>query len=64
VPQVSPLGNYPIKASGREKRIIVLAHKINYLMRLSPDRNEAIDAHEMARILFRLPQDEYEPDER
>ncbi|MGB7266045.1 MAG: hypothetical protein WBC92_11070 [Terracidiphilus sp.] len=50
---------------------MVLAQKINELMRghagpTDPDesRNEAIDAHETARILFRLPKDEYAPDER
>lgn len=60
-----------VKASARERRIIALAQKINRLMRAhagSADseatRNEAIDAHEAARILFRLPKDEYASDER
>jgi hypothetical protein len=50
-----------------------LAQKINKLMRASVDRNaadasvarnEVVDAHEAARILFRLPKDEYTPDGR
>lgn len=62
-----------VKASGRERRIIALAQKINKLMRASVDRNaadasvarnEVVDAHEAARILFRLPKDEYTPDGR
>ncbi len=57
-------GNYPLKASARERRIMVLAQKINELMRGHADRLEAIDAHDMGRILFRLPVNEYENDER
>jgi len=60
VPQVSILGDYPIKASGRERRIIAMAHKINQLMRSHGSeqikRNEAIDAYDAARILFRSPE--------
>ena len=55
----------------REKRIIALAQKINQLMQAHrgpgdprESRNEAVDAHETARILFRLPKDEYEADGR
>lgn len=40
-------------ASGREKRIISLAKKIDVIMREHEDRLEAIDAYDMARILFR-----------
>jgi hypothetical protein len=39
--------------STREKRIIRLASSINELMRKHKDRNEAIDAYDMARVLFR-----------
>lgn len=35
------------------KRIVALAKKIDALMREQTDRWEAIDAHDMARILFR-----------
>ena len=58
------MGNYPPKASGRERRIIALAQKINKLMRGHGDRLEAIDAYDAARILFRLPVNEYEDAER
>uniref|UniRef100_E6QIP0 Uncharacterized protein n=1 Tax=mine drainage metagenome TaxID=410659 RepID=E6QIP0_9ZZZZ len=51
-----------VQASARERRIIALAQKINQLMRghegaSDPDesRNEAIDAYDAARILFRQP---------
>jgi cytochrome c len=57
-------GNYPPKASARERRIITLAQKINGLMRRHADRLEAIDAYDVARILFRLPVNEYEDAER
>lgn len=47
-----------LKGSARERRIIALAQKINQLMRAhgSDDRprNEAIDAYDAARILFRV----------
>jgi hypothetical protein len=58
----SEYGDYPLKASGRGKRIIALAKQIDGLMRAHKDRLEAIDAHDTARILFRLPvpEDEYE----
>jgi hypothetical protein len=53
------IGNYPPIASGREKRIIALAQKINGLMRShgggDEERNEAVDAYDMARILYRAP---------
>jgi len=39
--------------SRREKAIIKLASRINNLMRQHKDRNEAIDAYDMARVLFR-----------
>lgn len=42
-----------IKASARERRIILLAQKINQLMRAHAVRNEAIDAYDIARVLFR-----------
>ncbi len=45
----------PMKLSAREKRIVKLAAAINALMRKHKDRNEALDAIETARILFRLP---------
>jgi hypothetical protein len=48
----------PLKASGRQKRVISLARKIDGVMRAHPDRYEAIDAHDMARVLFRLASDE------
>lgn len=41
--------------TAREKRIVKLAQSINVLMRKHPDRNEAIDAYDAARILFRNP---------
>ncbi len=55
-----PVGNsdevfYARKTSARERRIVVLALAINELMRKHKDRNEALDAIETARILFRLP---------
>lgn len=53
-----------VKASARERRIIALAQKINQLMRSHKDRLEAIDAYDAARILFRLPVNEYEDAER
>jgi hypothetical protein len=37
----------------KEKRIYSLALSITALMRNHPDRLEAIDAYDMARILFR-----------
>jgi hypothetical protein len=37
----------------REKRVVKLAQAINVLMRKHPDRNEAIDAYDVARVLFR-----------
>ena len=43
----------PMKMSAREKRIVVLASAINELMRSHKDRNEAIDAYDMARVFFR-----------
>ncbi len=46
----------PMKLSAREKRIVVLASAINELMRKHKDRNEAIDAYDAARILFRSPE--------
>lgn len=39
--------------SAREKRIVNLASQINKLMRQHPDRVEAIDAYDVARVLFR-----------
>ncbi len=55
-------GKYPVKASGRERRIVALAQKINQLMRShgseDRERNEAIDAYDAARILFRVPTNE------
>ena len=39
--------------SQRECRVLNLASSINGLMREHTDRNEAIDAYDMARILFR-----------
>ncbi len=41
--------------SRRQKSIIKLASQINDLMRSHPDRAEAIDAYDMARVLFRKP---------
>ena len=41
------------KLSAREKRIVSLAASINNAMREHADRNEAIDAYDMARVLFR-----------
>ena len=41
------------KFSPRERRVVNLAVAINRLMREHKDRNEAIDAYDMARILFR-----------
>lgn len=43
------------KLSARERRIVVLASAINELMRKHKDRNEAIDAYDAARIMFRNP---------
>lgn len=40
--------------SARERRIIALASSINKLMREHTDRYEAIDAYDMARVMFRL----------
>jgi hypothetical protein len=52
-------GDYPPTASGRERRIISLAQKINRLMRghgaSDEERNEAVDGYDMARVLFRAP---------
>ena len=42
--------------TAREKRIIKLAQAINTLMHKHPNRNEAIDAYDVARILFRSPE--------
>jgi hypothetical protein len=39
--------------SRREKSIIKLASRISNLMREHKDRCEAIDAYDMARVLFR-----------
>ena len=39
--------------SQREQSIIKLATRINNLMREHKDRCEAIDAYDMARVLFR-----------
>lgn len=39
--------------STRERKIVILAVNIANLMRQHPDRNEAIDAYDMARVLFR-----------
>lgn len=39
--------------SPREKRIVTLASSINNLMRQHKDRNEAIDAYDVARVMFR-----------
>ena len=44
--------------NGRERRIIALAKQIAALMREHKDRYEAIDAYDMARVLFRLGSDE------
>lgn len=38
---------------GREKRVISLAQKILAVMRQSQSRTVAIDAHDVARVLFR-----------
>lgn len=46
------------KLSAREKRIVSVAASINNVMREHPDRNEAIDAYDMARVLFRKGTDE------
>jgi flagellar biosynthesis regulator FlaF len=50
------------KASARERQIMVLAQKINQLMRSHGEaqerRNEAIDAYDVARILFRSPEND------
>lgn len=43
------------KMTGRDKRVIDLASAINAIMRKHKNRNEALDAIEAARILFRLP---------
>lgn len=47
------------KISSREHRIVRLATEISKLMRLHGDgdkaRNEAIDAYDVARIMFRSP---------
>jgi hypothetical protein len=42
-----------VKMSAREQRIVKLAVAINALMRSHKDRNEAIDAYDMARVFFR-----------
>lgn len=42
-----------ISQSQRERSIIKLATRINDLMREHKDRCEAIDAYDMARVLFR-----------
>jgi hypothetical protein len=39
--------------SEREERIVSLASAINNAMRAHPDRDEAIDAYDMARVFFR-----------
>lgn len=39
--------------SPREQRIIDLASAINDVMRTHADRDEAIDAYDIARVLFR-----------
>ena len=44
-----------VKMSAREQRIVKLAAAINALMRGHKDRNEAIDAYDAARIMFRNP---------
>lgn len=46
------------KLSARERRIVSLATSINKVMREHVDRNEAIDAYDMARVLFRKGTDE------
>ena len=43
-----------VKNTAREKRIFKLAQSISNQMRQHPDRNEAIDAYDMARVLFRF----------
>jgi hypothetical protein len=43
----------------REKAIIKLAMGINKLMRQHKDRDEALDAYEIARTLFRRGREEY-----
>jgi hypothetical protein len=43
----------PKKSSKREERIFSLAVSISDLMRSHTDRNEAIDAYDVARVLFR-----------
>ena len=44
--------------TAREKRIIKLAQALNALMHKHPNRNEAIDAYDAARILFRSPEND------
>jgi hypothetical protein len=41
--------------SSRQESIVKLASQINELMLNHPDRTEAIDAYDMARVLFRKP---------
>ena len=41
------------KQTKRERRIYALALSISQIMRSHPDRTEAIDAYDVARILFR-----------
>lgn len=44
--------------SRRQEAIFKLASQINELMRKHPNRAEAIDAYDMARVLFRKGSDE------
>lgn len=43
------------KKTDRERRIVALAQRIVAQMKEHPDRLEAIDAVEVARVLFRKP---------
>jgi hypothetical protein len=55
-----PKGTSKDRLSRRERRIVRLASGINNLMRKHPDRYEAIDAYDVARVMFRLGSDEEE----
>ena len=47
-----------MKSPAKRERIITLAERICDLMQKHVDRNEAIDAYDIARVLFRKGTDE------
>ena len=49
----SPFRSFPKSMSPRNRRVVTLASAISELMRDHPDREEALDASNLARLFFK-----------